>query len=91
MSLPAWVEESLNNTGADNEPRLREALSIAWEALDATDIYFKALCEQWAANDGRLVSEKGVLLEGSEDIKRLCDVAGEKVGEGMRRIEELGK
>jgi len=49
------------------------------EALEAVDIYFKALNEQWNAHDGRVVSESGVVLDASADCQRLCNVAGEKV------------
>lgn len=49
-------------------------------ALEATHRYFMALTKSWQENDGRVVSETGSVIEGSEDIERLCNVAGELVG-----------
>lgn len=53
------------------------------EALEAVDIYFKALNEQWNANDGRVVSELGVVINASADCHRLCDIAGMKVKQAL--------
>ena len=58
------------------------------EACKAVDIYFKALCEQWSANDGRLVSESGTVIEGGREVQRLCEIAGEKIGQVVKRLQE---
>jgi len=54
---------------------------ILREAVEATDIYFKALCEQWAANNGRVVSDSGTVINAGADVERLCEVAASKVGQ----------
>ncbi len=59
------------------EKRLREAVI-------ATHTYFMALTKQWVANDGRVVSESGAVLDGSDEVERLCNIAGEKVGRIMQ-------
>lgn len=66
------------------------------EAVQATDIYFKALCEQWAANDGRVVSDVGIVIAGSAEIERLCEIAGQKTVEAFAafraaQVREEGK
>jgi len=49
------------------------------EALQSVDIYFKSLCEQWAANEGRVVSESGTVIDACKEIQNLCEIAAEKV------------
>lgn len=61
------------------------------EAAEAVEIYFKVLVEKWAANDGRLVSDNGVLIEGSEEVERLCEIAGQKVMSALAQYREAIK
>lgn len=48
------------------------------EAVKAADCYFRALAQQWVANEGRVVSDVGTVIEGSEEVNRLCNDAAEK-------------
>ena len=57
------------------------------EACKAVDIYFKALVAQWATNQGRVVSEVGTVISGSEEVARLCEIAGIKVKQVVARAE----
>lgn len=57
------------------------------EACKAVDIYFKALFEKWRANDGRVVSSEGVVVEGGQDVERLCNVAGMKIEQALALTE----
>lgn len=57
-------------------------------AAQTVDLYFKALCEQWAANDGRLVSETGIVLEGSTSINELCERAAMEISTSLAPFEE---
>lgn len=81
----AEMETLIGNLRGERDT-IEASLAVAREALESVDIYFKALCEQWAANDGRVVSESGVVINASVDIERLCDIAGQKVGEALQRI-----
>jgi hypothetical protein len=65
--------------------------AAAFDMLDAckmVDIYFKALCEQWAANDGRVVSKRGTVINASKDVAELCEVAARKVSEAISKAVE---
>lgn len=57
------------------------------DACRAVDIYFKALTEQWAANDGHVVSESGTVINASKDCERLCEIAAEKVAMVVARAD----
>lgn len=65
--------------------RVHEAAFDLLQACSAVDIYFKALCEQWAAHDGRVVSESGIVLDASKSVERLCELAAQKVLEALAR------
>lgn len=58
------------------------------EALKLVDIYFKALCEQWLANDGRVVSESGVVINASASVQTLCERAAEAVQSALHPEEK---
>lgn len=57
------------------------------EACQATDTYFKSLLAQWAANDGRVVSDKGTVIEASAFTSQLCDEAGIKIRNVLDKLE----
>lgn len=59
--------------------KLEGELKVCREALKAVDTYFKACANAWEANEGRVVSEKGAVIEGTEDIESLCNIAGNLV------------
>lgn len=88
METPALVKVRELNIDCN---RWRDLAGKMAEAIKATDIYFKALCEQWAANDGRVVSESGVVIDAGANCERLCDEAGMKVGEALAFYEEATK
>lgn len=69
---------------------LEAALKVV-EAAKTVDIYFKALCEQWAANDGRVVSESGVVIDASKGVQELCERAGEEISTSLALFAEKEK
>ena len=68
---------------------LREENGRLVAAILATDKYFKALRNSWSKNKGRVVSKSGVVIEGNDDIERLCDIAGRLIGEEALRSSEV--
>lgn len=82
--------ESLREEVKANAAYIVRAVNSHEELLDAckaVDIYFKSLCEQWAANDGRVASESGTIINASADVERLCEIAAQKVSEAIARAE----
>lgn len=81
MSLPAWVEEM----GPDiykHDARLREALSIAWEALElARD----------ACNDDYCCCSRGEKPHDTNYHREDIHCSGFYANEALTRIEEMGK
>ena len=56
------------------------------DACKAVDIYFKALQEQWTANDGNVISKSGTVIDASKDVQRLCEVAAQKVQAAIAKV-----
>lgn len=64
-------------------------IEIAEKALKSVDDYFKALRECWLNNQGKVVSESGIVVEGNDKIEILCDKAGCHVIEALEEISKL--
>lgn len=63
-------------------------VEVLQKAVEATSEYFEACARQWAANDGRVVSEAGTIIEGSEEVERLCNRAGSLVVAALNSVSE---
>lgn len=57
------------------------------EAVEATDDYFRACAKQWADHEGRVVSPNANVIEGSEEVERLCELAGRKVVQALSKTK----
>lgn len=68
--------------------RLQGKLERAVEALESVDAYFNACVAQWAKNEGRLVTENGTVIEGSDKVERLCNIAGRKTMEALAELRK---
>lgn len=68
------------------EDLLLKRITDLEDAVLAADKYFIALATAWARNEGRVVSESGTVIEGSEEVEALCETAGQKIGRAAATI-----
>lgn len=81
-ACPDCVKEFRKETEA-YKLRIRELE----EAVEATDDYFRACAKQWADHEGRVVSPNANVIEGSEEVERLCELAGRKVVQALSKTK----
>jgi len=59
-----------------------------YEACKATDKYFMACLNAWAANDGKLVDNKGNAIAEADGLDELADWAALLINKALAKAEE---
>lgn len=92
----AYLEKLLNELNDAGVALRKRNTELEVQKLDliiaarAVDLYFAALAAQWGKNEGRVVSESGMVLVGSSEIETMCNIAANRIKQVLSIHEKGG-